>query len=59
MRRMRDGHWNAGDPVLLREVYQRRVWAARPAVVVEDNDRLAAFYLPPGRWRVVRLSTHV
>ena len=41
-------HWASGEPLLLREVYLGRVWAARPAIVVEDSDQLAAFYFPPG-----------
>lgn len=44
--------WQAGDHILLREVHQGRVWAARPAVVVQDTEELVATYLAPGtRWQ--------
>ena len=41
-----------GDPILLREVYRGRVWAARPARVVRDAPDLVLAYLAPGmRWK--------
>ncbi len=40
--------WQPGDEFLLREVHRGRVWAARPATVVEDTAALTALYLPPG-----------
>ncbi len=44
--------WQPGDQFLLREVHRGSVWAARPAVVVEDTAELTALYLPPGmRWK--------
>jgi len=44
--------WQPGDEFLLREVHHGRVWAARPATVVEDTAELTALYLPPGmRWK--------
>ena len=40
-----------GDPILLRETFRGRVWAARPATLVSDDGDLVAAYLPPGmRW---------
>ncbi len=49
---MTASRWEVGDPVLLREVFQSRVWAARPATIVRDADELVAAYLAPGmRWK--------
>lgn len=40
--------WSPGDAVVLREVWHGRVFAARPAVVVQDALELAAFFVPAG-----------
>lgn len=46
------GTWRPGDGVLLREVWQRRIWTVRPAVVVRDDDEASMFAVLPGtRWR--------
>jgi uncharacterized protein len=37
--------WAPGEPVVLREVFQDRVWSARPVTVVVDSGGLVAFYL--------------
>lgn len=38
--------------MLLREVWRGRIWTARPAVAVRDDDDIAAFCVLPGtRWR--------
>jgi predicted RNA-binding protein associated with RNAse of E/G family len=42
------GRWSVGDPIILREVYQGRVWAIRPVTVVEDAADRIALYLAPG-----------
>jgi len=45
--------WSAGSPIVYREVWQGKVWTARPVVVVRDTSQLIALYLPYGtRWRV-------
>jgi hypothetical protein len=42
--------WSPGETVVLREVWQARVWTARPATVVRDDD-LLMFFVPIGaRW---------
>jgi len=44
--------WEPGDTVALREIWQDRVWSARPAVVVEDTEDGHSFFIPPGTsWR--------
>lgn len=43
--------WQPGDPVVLREVWRDRVWAARPVLVVEDRPDQHMFCVMPGsRW---------
>jgi len=37
-----------GDRVAIREVWDGRVWYARPAVVVTDEPNLQMFHVPPG-----------
>lgn len=45
-----DPRWAPGDVVVLREVWEARVWTARPANVVRD-DELLMFFVPVGvRW---------
>ena len=41
--------WHApGDRVAIREVWDGRVWYARPAIVVQDEPNLQMFHVPPG-----------
>jgi uncharacterized protein DUF402 len=40
--------WNPGDNILLREVWQGRVWTARPVIVVEDSDQVIALHIAEG-----------
>jgi uncharacterized protein len=43
-----------GEPVALREIWKGRIWSARPATVVSDDNPLM-FYLPIGvRWMCPR-----
>jgi hypothetical protein len=43
--------WRPGDAVVLRELWDGRVWAARPVTVVEDSPGQQRFYVPSGdRW---------
>jgi predicted RNA-binding protein associated with RNAse of E/G family len=39
--------FDTGDPVALREIWDGRVFAARPAIVVEDSAERSVFYVPP------------
>lgn len=44
--------WNAGDPVVLREIWKDRIWAARPVTVVDDAPEVKMFYVHAGmRWK--------
>jgi hypothetical protein len=40
--------WNAGDPIVLREVWRGTVFAARPAIVVEDAPQRTTLCVPGG-----------
>jgi predicted RNA-binding protein associated with RNAse of E/G family len=39
--------FTTGEPVALREIWDGRVFAARPATVVEDSPSRTVFYVPP------------
>lgn len=39
--------FETGAPVALREIWDGRVFAARPATVVEDSPERSVFYVPP------------
>ncbi|MBI2238096.1 MAG: DUF402 domain-containing protein [Actinobacteria bacterium] len=39
--------WSPGDPVVLREVWRGKVWAARPTTVVRDDPDLRMFHAAP------------
>jgi predicted RNA-binding protein associated with RNAse of E/G family len=44
-----------GEAVALREIWRDRIWSARPATVVRDDDELALFLVPSGvRWMCPR-----
>lgn len=44
--------WKPGDHIVLREVWQGRIWTARPAIIVEDSRDVIALYLANGsRWK--------
>lgn len=44
-----------GQTILLREIWQHRVWSARPSIVVQDTPELLAFYIPAGTiWKQPR-----
>lgn len=46
------GRWSVGDRIILREVYEGRVWAVRPVTVVADSsDRIALYHAPGTIWR--------
>ena len=39
-------HFQSGQIIVLREMWQHRVWSARPAIIVQDTPELMAFYIP-------------
>lgn len=43
-----------GEPVVLREIWQGRVWGATPARVVEDHGDHRTIYVAPGTWKAPR-----
>jgi uncharacterized protein DUF402 len=44
--------WSRGDIVVLQEVWNGRVWAARPMTVVQDNGDAVELWFPFGtRWK--------
>lgn len=50
-----DVQWARGDGIVLREVWQGRVWSARPITVVEVGSDWIALYLAEGsRWQQPR-----
>lgn len=40
--------FSPGQPVLVREIWQGRVWSARPEIIVQDAAELLALYICPG-----------
>ena len=53
--------WTAGSPIVLREVWQGRLWSAKPVTAVQDGPNLIAQCLaqapaPAPRWRPRRRS---
>lgn len=44
--------WNPGDNIVLREVWEGKVWTARPVIVVEDCIDVTALYIAKGsKWK--------
>lgn len=44
--------WKPGDQIVLREVWQGKVWTGRPVTVVQDEPDLLALFIPAGTpWR--------
>lgn len=41
-------HFQPGQTIVLREIWQDNVWSARPAIVVQDEPELIALYIPIG-----------
>ena len=37
-----------GQIIVLREIWQSKVWSARPAILVQDTPEMLALYAPPG-----------
>ena len=47
--------WKPGDRIALREIWRGRIWAARPAIVVQDADDGQMFFVAAGmRWMCPR-----
>jgi protein associated with RNAse G/E len=40
--------WNSGSSIIIREVWERRIWTVRPVTVVADTSELIALYMMPG-----------
>jgi predicted RNA-binding protein associated with RNAse of E/G family len=40
--------WSPGDAIVLREVWRRQIWTARPATVVLDGPELLMLFVPAG-----------
>jgi hypothetical protein len=45
---MSQDHFVAGQPIVLRQLWQGKIWQARPAICVQDSSDLIACYLPQG-----------
>jgi len=44
--------WLAGTVIVQHEVWQRKLWSARPMTVVEDRENLVVLWCPSGtRWK--------
>jgi len=41
-------YFSPGQTIVLREIWQGRIWSARPEIVVQDKPDLLALYMPPG-----------
>lgn len=48
--------WSAGQTIVHQEVWQGRVWAARPLVVVEDAEDRLLLWIPEGAVRMVPVT---
>jgi hypothetical protein len=40
--------WYPGNSIIIREVWNEKVWTVRPVTVVEDTSELIALYMMPG-----------
>jgi len=40
--------FNKGNRIILREIWQGRIWSAKPVIVVQDTPEMLVLYLPPG-----------
>ena len=49
---MEERWWVTGDQIVLREIWEGKVWSGRPQIVIEDSPGLLALYIPAGTlWR--------
>jgi hypothetical protein len=52
------GFFDSGQHIVLREIWDRQIWSARPAIVVQDTPELIACYIAPGSpWKMPRSSS--
>lgn len=50
---MTKGTWRPGETIVLQDVWQDRLWAARPMIVVEDRSAFVAAWMRKGTpWEV-------
>ena len=55
---MGSGSFYPGQHIIMRELWQDRIWSARPAIVVEDTPELIACYIAPGSpWKMPRSAS--
>ena len=48
--------WSPGEVIVLQDVYEGKLWAARPVIVVEDSADLLALWCPQGTVRKVPIA---
>ena len=54
---MSEGHrWSPGEVIVLQDVYEAKLWAARPVIVVEDSADVLALWCPQGTVRKVPVT---
>jgi len=52
-----EGHrWSPGEVIVLQDVYEAKLWAARPVIVVEDSADVLALWCPQGTVRKVPVT---
>lgn len=45
---MADATWNPGDTIVLQDIWEGRLWNAKPMIVVEDRGDFIAAWMPKG-----------
>ncbi len=45
---MKEKHYQPGETIVLREIWEGRIWTARPMLVVQDTPELLALTIPTG-----------
>ena len=52
---MHTGVFQPGQHIVIRELWQGKIWSARPAIAVQDTPELIACYIVPGSpWKMPR-----
>ena len=46
MKKETQNYFKPGQSILVREIWQGKIWTARPEIVVQDNPELIALYIP-------------
>ena len=49
--------WSPGEVIVLQDVYEGKLWAARPVIVVEDAADVLALWCPKGTVRKVPMTS--